>query len=132
MLRHLESGHAEWAPTPTCARFRALWCSAARWSPATWPWAHTQPLLNDAAERMTATLALALALFPHLRILFTGVTATCSAQGPSEAQRARQFFADQGLDLQRLQFEDASRTTWENAKLGARVVGPMSKNAGCW
>jgi len=123
LLRNLESHHAEWAANADLRAFHGIVVLGGALEPGYLAMAHTQPLLNDAAERMTATLALA-RRYPHLRILFTGGDGDLLGQGPSEAQRARHFFADQGLDLQRLQFEDSSRTTWENAKLGARVVGP--------
>jgi uncharacterized SAM-binding protein YcdF (DUF218 family) len=84
--------------------------------------AHTQPLLNHAAERMTAPIAL-LQRNPHLRIVFTGGEGALFAQGPAEAQRAHSFFESVGLPADHLRYESASRTTYENAVLTAQLPG---------
>lgn len=83
---------------------------------------HDQPALNDAAERMTEALHL-LQQQPHLRLLFTGGEGGWLAQGPTEAERARIFFERMGADRQRILYESASRTTYENAVLSRRVPG---------
>jgi uncharacterized SAM-binding protein YcdF (DUF218 family) len=84
-------------------------------------WAgHAQPALNGAAERMTAPLPL-LQQYPNLRLLFTGGEGELLAEGMSEAERARRFYLQMGVDPQRLQFESASRTTHENAVLSAKL-----------
>jgi uncharacterized SAM-binding protein YcdF (DUF218 family) len=84
--------------------------------------AHTQPLLNHAAERMTAPITM-LRRNPHLRIVFTGGEGALFAQGTAEAQRARTFFESVGLPAEHLQYESASRTTHENAVLTAQLPG---------
>lgn len=122
LLLNLESRYAEWAPDADLRAYHGIVVLGGALEPGYLAQAHTQPLLNDAAERMTATVSLA-RRHTHLRILFTGGEGDLLGAGPSEAQRARQFFTDQGLDLQRLVLEDASRTTAENATLGARRVG---------
>ena len=83
---------------------------------------HDEPVLNDAAERMTTAIAL-LRKAPGLRLVFTGGEGEVTASGPSEADRARQFFAQQGLDVQRITFESQSRNTYENAVFTARLPG---------
>jgi len=83
---------------------------------------HQQPALNSAAERMTAALPL-LRRAPQLRLLFSGGEGELLGQGMTEAERARRFYADQGLDPQRLLLESASRTTFENAVLSAALPG---------
>lgn len=83
---------------------------------------HAQPALNGAAERMTAVLPL-LQRAPQLRLLFTGGEGEWLGRGMSEAERARRFFGQQGVDPQRLLLEDASRTTHENAVLSAALPG---------
>ncbi len=81
-----------------------------------------QPALNDAAERMTEALHL-LQQQPHLRLLFTGGEGEWLGQGLTEAERARIFFERMGADRQRILYESASRTTYENAVLSRVVPG---------
>jgi uncharacterized SAM-binding protein YcdF (DUF218 family) len=83
---------------------------------------HGQVALNDAAERMTVAVAL-LRQYPHLRLLFSGGEGEWFAQGLTEADRARQFFASMGVAGPRLSYESASRTTYENAIFSAAVAG---------
>ncbi|GAB3500558.1 YdcF family protein [Curvibacter fontanus] len=83
---------------------------------------HQQPALNGAAERMTAALPL-LQRAPQLQLLFTGGEGELLASAMSEAERARRFYATQGVDPRRLVFESASRTTFENAVLSAALPG---------
>jgi len=83
---------------------------------------HEQPALNDAAERLTAALPL-LQRAPNLKLLFTGGDAELIFKDLTEAERARRFYADMGVDPQRLILESASRTTYENAVLSAAVPG---------
>jgi uncharacterized SAM-binding protein YcdF (DUF218 family) len=84
--------------------------------------AHVQPLLNGAAERMTAPVAM-LRRNPHLRLVFTGGEGSLFGSGPSEADRARVFFDSMGLPPDRVQYESASRSTFENAVLTAQLPG---------
>lgn len=83
---------------------------------------HEQPALNDAAERMVAALRL-LQQRPHLQLLFTGGEGEWLTQGLSEAQRARIFFDHMGVPAQRVRYESASHTTYENAVLSAALPG---------
>ena len=82
--------------------------------------------LNSAAERMTMAVALATA-HPNLMVLFTGGDGNLLKQPESEAFQARQFFAEMGLPADRLLFEAASRTTYENAVYSARMPGVDAK-----
>jgi uncharacterized SAM-binding protein YcdF (DUF218 family) len=84
--------------------------------------AHDQPLLNDAAERMIAPIAV-LRHNPHLRIVFTGGEGSYLASGPSEAERVRPFFESMGLSGNQVTYEALSRTTYENAVLSAQLPG---------
>ncbi len=83
---------------------------------------HGQPGLNDAAERMTATLPL-LQRYPQLPLLFTGGEGELFAQALTEADRARIFYASMGVPRERLWFESASRNTHENAVFSAAMPG---------
>lgn len=81
-----------------------------------------QPALNSAAERMTAGVAL-VRQAPQLKLVFTGGNGEVLATALTEAERARRFYAEQGLNTQRILFESASRTTHENATLTAKLEG---------
>lgn len=83
---------------------------------------HNQPALNDAAERMTVPIAL-LQQYPQLRLLFTGGEGELFAEGLTEAERARIFFDSMGVPPQRVMYESASHTTYENAVFSAAVPG---------
>jgi len=81
-----------------------------------------QVALNGAAERMTMAVALAHA-HPDLKILFTGGDGTLLRQTEAETAQARQFFRESGVADDRMLFEGASRTTYENAVYSARLPG---------
>jgi uncharacterized SAM-binding protein YcdF (DUF218 family) len=81
------------------------------------------PALNEAAERMTAAVSLA-RRYPQARIVFSGGEARLIFEGMSEADAARQLFANLGLDPSRLQLEGRSRNTRENAQFTAAMVQP--------
>ena len=81
-----------------------------------------QVALNSAAERMTVPIAL-LQHYPHLRLLFTGGEGELFAEGFTEAARAKIFFDSMGVAPQRVVYESASHTTYENAIFSARVAG---------
>lgn len=84
--------------------------------------AHAQPLLNDAAERMTASVAL-LQRNPHLRLLYTGGGTERGEGVISEAQRARTFYDSMDLSRNKVEYEAVSRTTYENATLASLLPG---------
>ena len=79
-------------------------------------------VLGGSQERLTASVAL-LRQHPHLRLLFTGGDGKWWASGPTEADQAEGFFKRMGVSADRLAYERASRTTYENAVLGAAVPG---------
>lgn len=79
--------------------------------------------LNSAAERMTATVALA-RRFPDARIVFTGGSGSLLPETVGEAPFAERFLHDLGLDRQRVLIEGASRNTAENAIFTKRLVEP--------
>ena len=87
--------------------------------------ARGMPSLNDAAERMTVALRLA-QHYPDVPLLFTGGSSALlpSQQHISEAEVARRFFMEAGLDPARLHFEDQSRDTFENARFSYQLMRP--------
>ncbi len=85
-----------------------------------------QVAFNEAASRMTEALALA-RRHSQARIVFTGGHAEIvRTDDLSEADAARVFFRNAGIDDARLTFEGQSRNTRENAVFTARMVVPKS------
>ena len=82
--------------------------------------AHGQVALNGAAERMTVPVTL-LQQHPHLRLVFTGGDGELWPQGMSESALAEKFFTSMGVAANRVQYEDKSRTTYENAVFSAAL-----------
>jgi uncharacterized SAM-binding protein YcdF (DUF218 family) len=82
------------------------------------------PALNDGAERMTEALRLALA-HPEATLLFTGGSGQLTTQDLSEAEVARRFFVQHGVDDDRLLLEDRSRDTRENARFAFELARPQ-------
>lgn len=79
-------------------------------------------VLGGSQERLSASVAL-MRQHPPLRLLFTGGDGKWWASGPTEADQAEAFFKRMGVSAGRLAYERASRTTNENAVLGAAVPG---------
>ena len=79
--------------------------------------------LTDAAERMTASAALA-RQYPQARLIFTGGTGTLVYEGPTEGELARRFYASLGIPADRTTIEEASRDTAENAVLTKPLANP--------
>jgi uncharacterized SAM-binding protein YcdF (DUF218 family) len=79
--------------------------------------------LNEAAERMTASAALA-RTYPQARIIFTGGTGSLLYGGPTEGELARRFYASLGIAAERVTIEEESRDTAENAVLTKPLADP--------
>jgi len=122
LIRNLEGQYAEVPPQADLRGFAGMVVLGGSTEPGYVVQAHVQPLLNDAAERMTAPLAM-LRKNPHLRVIYTGGEGDWLGSGPSEAERAQVFFTSVGLPTQHVEYESASRTTYENAVLSARLPG---------
>jgi uncharacterized SAM-binding protein YcdF (DUF218 family) len=80
------------------------------------------PALNAEADRMTQFLRLA-RLYPEARLVFSGGGYSRDPK-QTEAWAAQIFFRQQGLDLQRILFEDRSLDTYENALFSKALVQP--------
>ena len=81
------------------------------------------PALNDAAERMTEAVALALR-YPQAQIVFSGGSGRLRPAEITESDVARQMFLSLGVAPERMRFEDRSRDTWENAVFTRDLVQP--------
>lgn len=88
---------------------------------------HGQVPLNDAAERMTLPLTW-LRQHPAMDLVFSGGEGRLvGITGVSEAELARQFYAEQGLDMAHVMLESRSRSTRENAQRVAELLGPRCR-----
>lgn len=98
--------------------------------------AHAQVPLGEAAERMSLPVGL-LREHPKLALVFSGGEGRLWATGVTEAELARAFYLEQGVDLARVTLEAGSRTTRENARqvaalLGARCQEPWLLVTSAW
>lgn len=122
LVRRLEARYPAVASLPDAQRYAGLVVLGGALEPSYVWQGHDQPALNDAAERMTAALPL-LQRYAHLQLLFSGGEGELLARGLTEAERARIFYASMGVAPQRLRFEPAARTTYENAVMTAALPG---------
>jgi uncharacterized SAM-binding protein YcdF (DUF218 family) len=86
--------------------------------------ARGQPELSDAAERLTAGVALA-RRYPEARIVVSGGEAALLPQGHAEADESAAFFTALGVARERLVVESRSRNTWENATRSYALAQPQ-------
>jgi uncharacterized SAM-binding protein YcdF (DUF218 family) len=84
--------------------------------------AHGQVPLGQAAERFSVPVGL-LRQNPNLQLVFSGGDGRLLATGVSEAELARAFYQQQGVDMGRVMLEGGSRTTRENALQVAALLG---------
>jgi uncharacterized SAM-binding protein YcdF (DUF218 family) len=82
-----------------------------------------QVALNDAAERITETVALA-RRHPQARVLITGGDGSLIPNGLTEAEPTRDLLIALGVEPERLVIESAARNTWENAVLSYGLAQP--------
>lgn len=122
LIRRLESQYAEIPPQADLRGYVGMVVLGGALESGHVAQAHSQPLLTDAAERMTAPVAARLHN-AHLRVVFTGGEGALLGTGPTEAERARIFFNSLGLNGQQIAYEAASRNTHENAVLTAQLPG---------
>ena len=122
IIRQLESRYPEMAPSAKLEGYVGVVVLGGATESGRTQMAHVQPMLNDAAERMTGTVAV-LRANPQLRVLFTGGEGALMGVGQSEAERAKMFFDSLGLSGPQVQYESASRNTYENAVLTAKLQG---------
>jgi uncharacterized SAM-binding protein YcdF (DUF218 family) len=84
--------------------------------------AHGQVPLGQAAERMSVPVGL-LRQHPNLQLVFSGGEGRLLTTGVSEAELAKAFYQQQGVDMGRVMLEGGSRTTRENAIQVAALLG---------
>lgn len=87
---------------------------------------HGQIALGCAGERVVVPVPI-MNQYPRMRLLFTGGEAALFPKGQPEASVARRYFERMGLEPSRIIYEDASRNTFENAEMSARLSGVDTK-----
>jgi len=88
--------------------------------------AHAQVPLGEAAERMTVPVAL-MRQHPKWELVFSGGEGRLLATGVTEAELAKAFYEEQDMDMARVKLESGSRTTRENARQVAALLGDRCK-----
>jgi uncharacterized SAM-binding protein YcdF (DUF218 family) len=122
LLRHLENQSLAPPPQTTLQGFvGVVVLGGALERSALWQ-RPGQVALNSAAERMTMPVSL-LQRHPQLRLLFTGGEGELQFQALTEADRAKIFFDSMGVPAQRVMYESASRTTYDNAVMSGQLPG---------
>ncbi len=121
-LRNLESHYPEFSPQADLRGFVGVVVLGGGTEAGHVAQSHMQPLFTNGGERLTAPVIM-LRHNPHLRIVYSGGEGSLLGSGPSESERARVFFDSMGLPENQVQYEAASRNTYENAVLSARLPG---------
>ncbi len=88
--------------------------------------AHGQVPLGEAAERMTVPVGL-MRIYPELELVFSGGEGRLIPTGTTEAEVAKIFYEQQGVDMSRVTLEAGARNTRENARLVADLLGEKCK-----
>lgn len=81
-----------------------------------------QPALGCSGERVVLPVPI-MNKYPHMRLLFTGGTASIFSHADPEATAAKSYFERMGTDMSRVLLESRSRNTYENAALSVAVPG---------
>jgi uncharacterized SAM-binding protein YcdF (DUF218 family) len=87
---------------------------------------HGQVPLGEAAERMTLPIAL-MRKFQNFELIFSGGEGRVVPTGTTEAELAKIFYEEQGVDMKRVTLESKARTTRENATRVAALLGERCK-----
>jgi uncharacterized SAM-binding protein YcdF (DUF218 family) len=83
-----------------------------------------QPSADGAIDRLIALVDLG-RRYPQARIIFTGGSGSLTEQRYKEAPVVKEFLAQIGFDASRVEFEDQSRNTRENATLTQAMANPQ-------
>ncbi|NBW48963.1 MAG: YdcF family protein [Betaproteobacteria bacterium] len=122
LIRNLESRYPEIAPAADLSAYAGMVVLGGGTEGGRLQQSHSQPLINDGGERLAVSAALALR-HPALPLVYTGGEGDPAGGGPSEAERARQFYESFRIPAAQVRYEAESRNTYENAVLTAKVPG---------
>jgi uncharacterized SAM-binding protein YcdF (DUF218 family) len=84
--------------------------------------ATAMPPLACSGDRVTEAVPL-MRRYPHFKLLFTGGDARLTDSPESEADVARSYFDQMGVDRTRVIYESRSRNTYENAQFSRDLPG---------
>lgn len=121
LLRPLENRYPVPSPEAMARHVGVIVLGGATQHPGSYQ-AHAQVPLGEAAERMSLPVGL-MRQRPQWQLVFSGGEGRLVATGVSEAELAKAFYEEQGLDLSRVTLEGGSRTTRENARQVASLLG---------
>lgn len=85
---------------------------------------HGTYAINDAAERLTALIAIR-RLRPDMPVIVSGGSGLLFPGKTREADITRAFLGEQGVDPSTIMFETDSRNTFENAVFTADILGEL-------
>jgi uncharacterized SAM-binding protein YcdF (DUF218 family) len=122
LLRPLENRFAVPSAKAVPSHVGVVVLGGAFQSPALYQ-AHGQVPLGESAERMTVPVGM-LRQHPKLNLVFSGGDGRLLGTGVTEAHLAQVFYQEQGVDMSRVLLEGGSRTTRENARQVAALLGP--------
>ena len=125
LLRQLESHYAEPVASSIDSHVGVIVLGGATGRPEVFK-AHGQVPLGEAAERMTLPVGL-MRIYPKLELVFSGGEGRLIALGTTEAELAKIFYEQQGVDMSRVKLEAGARNTRENARLVADLLGENCK-----
>jgi uncharacterized SAM-binding protein YcdF (DUF218 family) len=86
--------------------------------------ARGQAVIDGGAARLTETITLA-RRYPDARIVISGGEGTLVLRGEPEAEAAKALMIDLGVAADRIEAENRSRTTAENARFAHEMVRPQ-------
>jgi uncharacterized SAM-binding protein YcdF (DUF218 family) len=122
VLRHLEDQHPGPGPQSDLSAYAGVVVLGGALDASRFWERRGQMALNAGAERVTVPVTL-LRQHPQWRLLFTGGEGELNFKTFTEAERAEIYFQAMGIREDQLLLEDASRTTYDNAILSARLPG---------
>jgi uncharacterized SAM-binding protein YcdF (DUF218 family) len=91
--------------------------------------ARGQTIFDDGAARLTEAAILA-RRFPEARLIYTGGSSSLWNTRSSEAREARKLLVALGVAADRVEIEERSRNTDENARFTAALVHPHAARGG--
>jgi uncharacterized SAM-binding protein YcdF (DUF218 family) len=86
--------------------------------------ARGQVILDEGASRLTEAAALA-RRFPQARVLYSGGPDSLSGGASTEGRDAIKLLSSLGVDPARIETENRSRNTYENARFSGALVHPV-------
>ena len=86
--------------------------------------ARGETIFDEGGERLTEAVVLA-KRYPQARVVYTGGSASFTGTISTEAMQARKLMSQMGIAPERVEIEDKSRNTDENARFTAAIVHPQ-------